>query len=192
MSTLSSNLRVSRPTAQRFLALLEASHLIYRLPPFAYGKEILRGRYKIYMADAAIAPAVMLQGRAVIDDPSALGIAAEAAVLKHLSARYHRQSARFSYWRGKKGLEVDLIAEFAREAVPFEVKYRSQPVDARSLRGLLAFCAEKAPERGYAVTKSLGDFGLLKQDKRVQTRLFRIPAPLLCYWTGKMELLEAS
>ena len=187
MSALSSNLQVTRPTAQHFINLLEAMHLIYRLPPFGYGKEVLRGRYKIYLADAAIAPAVMLKGRSVIDDPDALGIAAEASVLKHLFTRYYQQNVRFTYWRGKKDLEVDLVAEVSGQIFPFEVKYRSQPVDIRSLKGLVLFCEEKKTDRGYVVTKSLNDFGLLEQKKEASTPIFRIPATLLCYWMGEME-----
>lgn len=188
MSALSSNLQVSRATAQHFIDLLEATHLIYRLAPFGYGKEVLRGRYKIYLADAAIAPAVMLKGRAVIDDPEALGVAAEASVLKHLFARYYQQNVRFTYWRGKKDLEVDLVAEVSDQIVPFEVKYRSQPADIRTLKGLVAFCAEKNAARGYVVTKSLGDFGILSQKDQDAAPIFRIPATLLCYWMGEMEL----
>jgi predicted AAA+ superfamily ATPase len=190
MSILSSNLQVTRTTAQHFIDLLEATHLVYRLAPFGYGKEVLRGRYKIYLADAAIAPAVMLKGRSVIDDPVALGIAAEAAVLKHLFARYYQQNVRFTYWRGKKDLEVDLVAEVAGQIVPFEVKYRSQPADIRGLKGLIAFCKEKKTDRGYIVTKSLDDFGILAQKDSAATPLFRIPATLLCYWMGEMELRQ--
>lgn len=186
MTALSGNLKVARTTVQNFIDLLEATHLIYRLPAYGYGKEVLRGRYKIYLADAAIAPAVMLKGRSIIDDPEALGVAAEASVLKHLFARYYRQSVRFSYWRSKKSLEVDLVAEIAGQVVPFEVKYRSQPVDMRNLKGLAAFCAEKNADRGYVVTKSLDDFGLLTQNTDA-VPLFRIPATLLCYWIGEME-----
>lgn len=190
MSALSSNLQVSRPTAQSFIELLEATHLIYRLSPFGYGKEVLRGRYKVYLADAAIAPAVMLKGRSVIDDPVALSIAAEASVLKHLFTRYYQQNVRFTYWRGKKDLEVDLVAEIEGQIIPFEVKYRSQSADMRSLQGLISFCKEKKTDRGYIVTKSLDDFGLLDWKEKENIKLFRIPAALLCYWAGEMELLQ--
>jgi hypothetical protein len=88
ITDLSSNLEVKRPTAQHFIELLEACHLIYRLPPFGYGKDVLKGRFKIYLADAAIAPAVLLKGKSIIDDPAALGVATETAVFKHLFARY--------------------------------------------------------------------------------------------------------
>lgn len=188
MSSLCSNLQVTRPTAQNFIELLEATHLIYRLPPFGYGKDVLRGRYKIYLADAAIAPAVMLRGRSVLDDPDALGVAAEAAVLKHLFARYYRQNVRFTYWQGKNKLEVDLVAEVANQVIPFEVKYRSQPSELKKLKGMLEFCSERKPDRGYVITKSLSDFGRLNTGSQTAQPIFLLPATLLCYWMGEMEL----
>ncbi|WP_231886698.1 ATP-binding protein [Methylomonas methanica] len=124
ITDLSSNLEVKRPTAQHFIELLEACHLIYRLPPFGYGKDVLKGRFKIYLADAAIAPAVLLKGKSIIDDPAALGVATETAVFKHLFARYYSQNVRFTYWHGKKDREVDLVAEIGGQLIPFEVKYR--------------------------------------------------------------------
>lgn len=111
ITDLSSNLEVKRPTAQHFIELLEACHLIYRLPPFGYGQDVLKGRFKIYLADAAIAPAVMLKGKSIIDDPAALGVATETAVFKHLFARYYSQNVRFTHWRGRQEREVDLVAE---------------------------------------------------------------------------------
>src|SRR5260370_22571279 len=41
MTALCANLQVKKPTANSFLNLLETTHLIHRLPPFGYGKEIL-------------------------------------------------------------------------------------------------------------------------------------------------------
>lgn len=191
MVDLCSNLEVKRPTAQNFIALLEATHLIYRLPPFGYGKDVLRARFKIYLADAAIAPAVMLKGKSILEDPAALGVATETAVFKHLFARYYAQSVRFTYWRGKKDREVDLVAEVGGQVIPFEVKYRAQHTGARELKGLIELCEQKNIARGYVVTKSLGDFGLmtgLPQTSGAPTQIMRIPAPLLCYWMGASEL----
>ena len=188
MPALCSNLEVKRPTAQHFIELLEATHLIYRLQPFGYGKEVLRGRYKIYLAAAAISPAVMLKGKGVIEDPVALGIATEAAVFKHLFARYYARQVRFTYWRGKQNHEVDLVvAEFGDHLIPFEVKYRAAHADPRQLKGLIELCKTKAVERAYVVTKSLDDFGLLASPDDVATRIMRVPAPLLCYWMGEAE-----
>jgi uncharacterized protein len=190
MPDLCSNLAVKRPTAQHFIELLEASHLIYRLPPFGYGKDILRARYKIYLADAAIASAVLLKGKSVLDDAQALGVATETAVFKHLFTRYYAQSVRFTYWRGQQEREVDLVAEMGSHIVPFEVKYRAQHTGLRDLKGLLELCEKKSIERAYVITKSLDDFGLLAQKSDTKTAIMRLPAPLLCYWMGEAELLE--
>lgn len=197
MVDLCANLAVKRPTAQHFIELLEATHLIYRLPPYGYGKDVLRGRFKIYLADAAIAPAVMLKGKAMLEDAAALGVATETAVFKHLFARYYAQNLRFSYWRGKKDREVDLVAEIDGEIIPFEVKYRAQHTGARELKGLIELCESKRIARAYVVTKSLDDFGVMQglpqaaaSDEHPPCQIMRIPAPLLCYWMGASEVPE--
>ena len=194
MVDLCSNLEVKRPTAQHFIELLEATHLIYRLAPYGYGKDVLRARFKIYLADAAIAPAVMLKGKAILEDAAALGLATETAVFKHLFARYYAQNVRFSYWRGKREHEVDLVAEVGGELIPFEVKYRAQHTGARELKGLIELCQAKRIARGYVVTKSLDDFGPMqgvpvpaRDAEPTATQIMRIPAPLLCYWMGANE-----
>lgn len=191
MPALCSNLEVKRPTAQHFIELLEATHLIYRLQPFGYGKEILRARYKIYLADAAISPAVLLKGKAVTENPTALGVATETAVFKHLFARYYSRQVRFTYWCGKQNHEVDLVAQFGDLLVPFEVKYRGEHAGARQLKGLFELCNDKRVERGYVVTKSLDDFGPLSSSEKPATNIMRIPAPLLCYWMGESETHNA-
>ncbi len=188
MPDLCGNLSVKRPTAQHFIDLLEATHLIYRLQPFGYGKDILRGKFKIYMADAAIAPAVLLKGKSTLDDPASLGVATETAVFKHLYAHLYPKNIRFTYWRSSKEFEVDLIAEMGDQIVPFEVKYRSQHTGARNLKGLLELCQKKSLSRAYVITKSLNDFGLWNPSSIHTTNIMRIPAPLLCYWMGQAEL----
>ena len=188
MQVLCKNLEVKKPTATNFIALLEATHLIYRLPPFGYGKEILRARPKIYLADAAIAPSVLLKGKALLEDAVTLGQAVETAFFKHVFARYYQRSIAFSYWRGKKGHEVDIIADVGGRLVPFEVKYRSQNVGAAELKGLIQFCQERKVDRGYVLTKDAADFGVLPLSASGDSKALKIPAPLACYWLGRSEL----
>ncbi len=191
MTDLSNNLGVKRPTAQHFIELLETCHLIYRLPPYGYGKDVLKGQFKIYLADAAIAPAVLLKGKSLFENPTDLGIATEAAVFKHLFARYYSQNVSFTYWRGKQNREVDLIAEVAGQIIPFEVKYRAKKTGLSELKGLLELCVQKKIDRAYVITKSLDDFGSMKglpQTDGIKTQIMRLPAPLLCYWMGASEL----
>ena len=116
------SLEVKKPTAMTFIELLEHTHLIYRLRPFGYGKEILRGKQKIYLADPAIAPSVLLRGKALLEDAAALGLAVEPAFFKHLYTRYYAQSIGLSYWRGgPRDLEVDVVADVGGRLVPFLV-----------------------------------------------------------------------
>ncbi|MBM5781888.1 MAG: ATP-binding protein [Pelagibacterales bacterium] len=186
INSLCSNLEIKRPTVEKFLELFEASNLIYKLKRFGYGKEVTRGKNKIYLSDPAISPSVMLKGKTVIDNPQLLGICAESAVLKHLVARYYSQNIKFSYWQNKKGLEVDLVAEVLGEIIPFEVKYRND--SSSDCKGLFEFCAEKNVNRGYIITKSCNDFKIIKSDKLENTQILKIPATLLCYFIGEMEI----
>jgi len=186
-------LRLSRQTVQSFLQLLEAAHLIFRLPAFGYGKEVLRGRPKIYLADPAISPAVMLRGKEALEDFGLLGVATESVVFKHLFARFYSQHLRFSYWRGKQDLEVDVVAEVAGQTVPFEVKYRSaQHTGARELKGLFQFYEERQCVRGYVITRDLGDIGSMQGLRNSEIRLMKVPAPLFCYWMGRAELVDSA
>ena len=72
--------------------------------------------------------------------------------------------------------------------IPFAVKYRSQHTGSRDLKGLIDLCRQKGLDRGYVVTKSLDDFGPQENLPGIATRIFRIPAALLCYWMGESEL----
>jgi predicted AAA+ superfamily ATPase len=188
VASICRNLKVAQQTVVHFIDLFEATHLIYRLHPYGYGKEILRARYKVYLADAAIAPAVLLKDKTTfLNDDQALGIATETAVFKHLYARYYSQNLRFTYWRDKKSQEVDILSEVGEEIVPFEVKYRSQHTEVKDLKGLGQLCKDKNIERGYIITKSLDDFGSFTFPQ-TNTKIMRIPAPIFCYWMGESEL----
>ncbi len=191
---LCASLQLKRPTVGSFIDLLESAHLIHRLLPFGYGKQVLRARSKIYLADAAIAPGVLLKGKALLEDPDALGRAVETAFFKHVFTRYYAQSIGFSYWRGKKDREVDIIADLDGRLVPFEVKYRApQHTGIGDLKGMVAFCAEHKIETGYVITRDMTDFQVMKIDRDgARARLLKIPAPLACYWLGRSELESAN
>ena len=190
---LCSSLQLKRPTVGSFIELLESTHLIHRLLPFGYGKQVLRARPKIYLADPAIAPSVLLKGKALLEDPNALGRAVETAFFKHVFTRYYARSIGFSYWRGRKDQEVDIIADLDGRLVPFEVKYRaSQHTGVGELKGLVGFCAEHKIEKGYVITRDVADFRVMEiAHDGVRSRFLRIPAPLACYWLGRSELESA-
>ncbi len=184
---LCKNLELKRPTVENFIDLLESAHLIYQLKPLGYGKEVLRGRRKVYLADPALAPSVLLRGRSLLQDDTLLGYAVETAVFRHLFGRYYQQAIGFSYWRNRSGQEVDVVAEIRGQRVPFEVKYRA-PANI-DLAGLKAFIRERSPERAYVLTREIADFGIVP-DAASTIPIVRLPAALACYWLGAAEISE--
>lgn len=187
---LCDSLQLKRPTVGNFISLLEETHLIYRLLPFGYGKQVLRGKPKIYLSDPAVASGVLLKGREMLEDGERLGRAVETAVFKHLFTRYYNRAIGFSYWRGKKEHEVDIVADLQTRLVPFEVKYR-MPAHTRlgESKGLVEFCRTHSVPHGYLITRDPADFGPpVNAPALPQTRLMKIPAALFCYWLGRSEL----
>ncbi len=191
IAALASNLGISRTTVNHFIHLLEMAHLLRRLPSFGSGKEVLKGRSKIYLADPAIASAILMKGKNVIEEPKALGQAVETAVCKHLFAHSGNHLTRFSYWKGVKDKEVDLIMHKPTGMIPFEVKYMSRPTEKKSLSGLLQFCKTQGVNKAFAITKEADDCGLIIEGDE-SLKIMRIPASIFCYWLGESELTQRN
>ncbi len=190
--TICQNLSLKKPTVLNFIDLLSSVHLIHKLSPHGYGKEVLRGRHKVYLADAAIGPSVLAKGRSLLEDDVLLGAAVETAFFKHVFTHLYQEDMTFSYWRGRKDHEVDIVAEGQGRLIPFEVKYRGQDTGLGDLKGLCEFCATKGVSRGYVVTRRMDDFGILKvSENGREFQILKIPAPLACYWLGRSELRES-
>jgi predicted AAA+ superfamily ATPase len=192
ITTMSRDLGLAKATVQNYLDLFESVHLVFRLPPYGYGKEVLRGRFKYYLVDAAIAPAILMKGKTVLEDAEALGTCAETTIMAHLSSYSYTNQARFSYWRSHKEKEVDLVIEMGGQILPFEVKYQSQTVQRDSIPGLIDLCREKRSiDRGYVLTKLPNDTGPLI-NKEDSTPIMKIPASLFCYWLGESEIQQKN
>jgi hypothetical protein len=190
LQSLASNLAVSKQTVQSFIVLFESTHLLYRLPPFGYGKEVLRARYKLYLADAAISSAILMKGKTILENSDTLGRCVETCVFAHLNAHNNLSEARFSYWQNAKTKEVDLVAEMGDQLIPFEVKYQSSFVAAEDVSALTEFCLRKTTmHKGYVITKVPQDIGPMKN---LSAQLMRVPAALLCYWIGEAELSQKN
>ncbi len=187
IKTISKDLGIAKQTVQNFIDLFESTYLIYRLPPFGYGKEVLRGKNKLYLGDPAIAPAVLMKGKTILEDARALSQCVETAVIGHLWSHCASHQARFSYWRNKQDKEVDLIVEMNSAIIPLEIKYQSQLVQVRDVPGLVDLFAQKPSiQHGFIITKAPIDIGLL--DKKYM----KIPASLFCYWLGASEFKQKN
>jgi predicted AAA+ superfamily ATPase len=175
---------VSRPTVENYIQYLESANLIYISQPVEMaGRKALKARPKIYIADAAIRNAVLMD-ESVLTDPAEMGKMVETAIYKHVAAFYYQKATRVGYYRGgKKNKEIDIVVDYPNvNNILIEVKYREQAPVANDD----AIC-ELAGEASAAiiVTKRADDYGVHKAPNG--KILLRIPAFAFLYLLGHAE-----
>ena len=117
---------VSRPTVENYIQYLESANLIYQSWPVDMaGKRVLKAKPKIYIADAAIRNAVLMDD-SLLTDPVEMGKIVETAVYKHVAAFYYQKATSVGYFRGgKKNKEIDIVVDYHNAGnILIEVKYR--------------------------------------------------------------------
>lgn len=175
-------------TIESYLNALEMSNLIYISRPVGVGsKAVLKGKPKIFVADAAIRNAVLMTDD-ILSDEKELGIMVETAVYKHLVSFYQNRPVNLGYYRKLKEnqKEVDVVIELPREKILCEVKYRNQshiPVSD----AIVELCNDDKANVSHAflITKRLDDFGKTRHDTKVP--ILRLPAVVFLYLLGKSE-----
>lgn len=175
---------VSRTTVENYIQFLESANLIYRSWPVDMaGKKVLKARPKIYVADAAIRNAVLMDD-SIITDPVGMGKVVETAVYKHIAAFYYQYATSVGYFRGgKRNKEIDIVVDYPNiKNILIEVKYREGapiPDDDAII--------EMADESSAAiiVTKTASDFGVHNAPSGKE--LLRIPAFAFLYLLGNAE-----
>ena len=175
-------------TIESYLNALEMSNLIYISRPVGVGsKAALKGKPKIFVADAAIRNAVLMTDD-ILSDEKELGIMVETAVYKHLVSFYQNRPVNLGYYRKLKEnqKEVDVVIELPREKILCEVKYRNQshiPVSD----AIVELCNDDKANVSHAflITKRLDDFGKTRHDTKVP--ILRLPAVVFLYLLGKSE-----
>ena len=175
---------VSRPTVENYIQYLESANLIYQSWPVDMaGKKVLKARPKIYIADAAIRNAVLMDASLLID-PVEMGKIVETAVYKHVAAFYYQQAASVGYYRGgKKGKEIDIVVEYPNTGnILIEVKYREgAPIPDDD--AIAELCGEASA--AIIVTKNASDFGV--HNTKCGKDMLRIPAFAFLYLLGHAE-----
>lgn len=175
---------VSRPTVENYIQYLESANLIYQSWPVNMaGKKVLKASPKIYIADAAIRNAVLMDD-GLLADPVEMGKIVETAVYKHVAAFYYQQAASVGYFRGgKKGKEIDIVVDYQNTAnILIEVKYREGAPIADD-DAIVELCGEASA--AVVVTKNADDFGV--HNTKSGTDMLRIPAFAFLYLLGHAE-----
>lgn len=175
---------VSRVTVENYIQFLESANLIYQSWPIDMaGKKVLKARPKIYIADAAIRNAVLMDDT-ILMNPEGMGKVVETAVYKHVCAFYYQRATSVGYFRGgKKNKEIDIVVDYPNiKNIIIEVKYRdSAPISDDD--AIVELCEESSV--AIVVTKSEMDFGV--HDTRCGRKLLRIPAFAFLYLLGNAE-----
>ncbi len=126
LSSLASDVGVSVNTAKSWLSVLEASYVVYLLPPYYdnFSKRLIKSP-KLYFYDTGLVCSLLGLRRAdLVETFYMRGNLFEnlvvSEVLKHY---YHRgQQAPCYYWQDKTGREVDLLIDTDTGLLPLEIK----------------------------------------------------------------------
>lgn len=175
-------------TIDSYINALEMSNLIYISKPTDVGsKGALKGRPKIYIADAAIRNAVLMIDDILTDEP-ALGTMVETAVYKHVISHFQEKSVEVGYFRNAKNnqKEVDVVIKLPHEKILCEVKYRNNSHISAS-DAIVELCKDKKSKvtSAFLVTKRIDDFGIAKHETKVP--ILRIPAIAFLYILGRED-----
>lgn len=141
-SELSKTVGVDYKTVERYVDLLEKSHVVFRLAPFARNRrhEITKMK-KIYFWDTGVRNAALGDFRALGQRTDVGALFENWFVAERMKrAAYRGESTRFGFWRTHAGAEVDLVEEDADGVRGIEIKWSSDKAKAPA-----AWAAEKFP-----------------------------------------------
>ena len=126
LSSLSNDVGVSVSTLSEWLSVLEASHIVFRLPCYFqnFGKRLVKTP-KLYFTEVGLATYLLgiKDVSQVARDPLFGGLFENLVVLEALKARYNAgKESELYFFRDSKGMEIDLLLNENRELLPIEIK----------------------------------------------------------------------
>jgi predicted AAA+ superfamily ATPase len=131
LSSLASDCGISQPTARSWLSVLEASYIVFRLPPFFanLGKRLIKSP-KLYFYDTGLVATLLnIENPAQLESHPLRGALFETWTVAEIAkAHLHRgRRPRLSFYRDSGGLEIDLILERGTDLTLVEVKSARTP-----------------------------------------------------------------
>jgi predicted AAA+ superfamily ATPase len=159
MAALSREAGISQPTVKSWIGALEATYLVWLLPPYfeSFGKRVVRSP-KLYLLDPGLACTLTRQPSAEAALAGAMGGALfEGLVVSEAVKAFAHSGLRpeLFYWRSHDGLEVDLLVSLGGELVPVEIKSTATPTGrhARPLNRFVDTAGKAAAKRGLLVCR---------------------------------------
>lgn len=150
LSALGADAGVTHATARAWISVLEASFVAYRLPPFHSNltKRLVKTP-KLHLYDSGLLCFLLgIRNPDQLREHPLRGAIFETWVASEVvKARLHRgQAASMSFYRDRKGAEVDIVVEMGRSIVAVETK-SARTVAADFFTGLDAMSALIGSER---------------------------------------------
>jgi hypothetical protein len=150
LANLAQETGIAQSTARAWLSVLEASYIVFLLPPHHrnLGKRVVK-MPKLYFHDAGLAAALMgIHTEEQLAIHPLRGALFETLIVgEFLKARYNTGfPSNLFFWRDNVGLEVDLLIEEADGLHPVEIKSAATITDdlLKSLRKWLAVAGDVA------------------------------------------------
>ena len=126
LHSLGNDAGVSHTTARHWLSVLEASYVVFLLPPYHpnLSKRLIKSP-KLYFYDVGLAAYLLgiENTRQVATHPLKGGLFENLVIMEALKYRYNRgQRSNLSFYRDSSGHEVDLIYTLADRMLAVEIK----------------------------------------------------------------------
>ena len=152
LSSLASDCGISQPTARRWLSVLEASFVLFRVSPFhgSFGKRLMKTP-KLYFYDSGLAASLLGIERPdqLAHHPLRGGIFECWVASEILKAHFHRgRRPRLFFYRERGRLEIDFLIETGTDLIALEVKAGRTP--SSSFFGAFRLFEQRLAERGDA------------------------------------------
>lgn len=174
ISELARDAKLTVMTAVRYLSLMEASFIVFRLYPYLGNRSSrLIKAPKIYISDSGLA--AYLSGIRKLDAHEPLrGALLEGYVAQNLQSiiSTHSPETKINYWNIQGRFEVDFILETAGKTIAIEVKYGSR-VRENDIAGLKAYLQSAINCSGGIVAYNGAD--VLK----LEDKIWAVPITLL-------------
>ncbi|HOQ94913.1 MAG TPA: ATP-binding protein, partial [Sphaerochaeta sp.] len=124
--SLANDLGVARNTIERWLSVLEASHVIQLLQPWAPRRTgSLTKTPKLYFCDTALVCALLdiTTADQMLRDPLRGSVFENYCIMEAIKQRANSASpTNLFFFRDSYGMEVDLLFEQHRQVIPYEIK----------------------------------------------------------------------
>lgn len=139
LNAVANDLGIAQTTARDWLTVLEASYIVFRLPPYHtnFGKRLVKTP-KLYFNDTGLAAWLLgvTDGATLALHPMRGALFENMLVAEYLKyCRHHGLGHGLYFWRDNTGNEIDLLIERAGELWPVEMK-SGATFQAEWLRGL--------------------------------------------------------